>query len=77
MSREEQLNAEGWEKRTTYDEPRLSEMAETYEELGFEVLVEPFVPAGSPDCSECMMAEPGRYRTLWTRPGNGREGVKV
>jgi len=37
--REAELLAEGWTKRTTIDEPRLSEIAETYRQLGFEVEV--------------------------------------
>lgn len=31
----------GWERRTTIDEPPLSERMELYEELGFEVLLRP------------------------------------
>ncbi len=36
MTREEELKKEGWEKRFTIDEPRLSEMVEQYKELGFD-----------------------------------------
>ena len=32
------MDLTGWTKRTTIDEPRLSELVELYEELGFEVL---------------------------------------
>jgi hypothetical protein len=69
MSREEQLKKEGWEKRFTIDEPRLSEMAEQYKELGFEVLLEP-VDLSSEECTSCMTADPQRYKTIYTRSKN-------
>jgi len=58
---------EGWEKRATIDEPRLSELVKMYEELGFEVIIEPFIPDEEPGCSECMKTSPQRYRTIYTR----------
>ncbi len=67
MTKEEELTQAGWTKQTTYDEPRLSEMTEMYEELGLEVRLEPFDPGDSPGCSECMMTEPGRFKTIYTR----------
>ena len=51
----EQVNApplDGWEARYVGSEPRLSEVAELYRELGFEVRVEPYVLP--PDCGECQ-----------------------
>ena len=66
MSREEELKQEGWEKRFTMDEPRLSEMAEQYKELGFEILFEP-VDFSSEECTSCMAEAPQRYKTLYTR----------
>jgi len=48
------------------DEPRLSEMAAQYRELGFEVLFEP-VDLASDECTSCMAAAPHRYKTLYTR----------
>jgi len=66
MSREEELRSEGWEKRFTTDEPRLSEMVEQYQELGFEVLLEPVDPS-SEECTVCITVSPDRYRTLYTR----------
>ncbi|MBW1698797.1 MAG: hypothetical protein JRH18_05880 [Deltaproteobacteria bacterium] len=59
--------AEGWVKRATYDEPRLSEMVEMYREIGFEVHLEPFNPEFEPECSECMKMAPERYKTIYTR----------
>jgi hypothetical protein len=66
MSREEQLKKEGWEKRFTIDEPRLSEMLEQYKELGFEVLLEP-VDLSSEECTSCIAVDPKRYKTIFTR----------
>ena len=66
MSREEELKKEGWEKRFTIDEPRLSEMVEQYKELGFEVLLEP-VDLSSEECTNCIAADPQRYKTIYTR----------
>jgi hypothetical protein len=66
MTREEELRKQGWEKRFTIDEPRLSEMAEQYKELGFEVLLEPVDPS-SEECITCITASLDRYRTIYTR----------
>jgi hypothetical protein len=67
MSREEELSKEGWEKRFTIDEPRLSEMVEQYKELGFEVLLEPVDPSFE-ECMTCITASLDRYKTIYTRP---------
>ncbi len=66
MTREDELKKEGWEKRFTTDEPRLSEMVEQYKELGFEVLLEP-VDTSSEECTSCITAFNDRYRTIYTR----------
>ena len=68
MTREEELKKEGWEKRFTMDEPRLSEMAEQYRELGFEVLLDP-VDTSSEDCTTCLkdLAFSHLYKTIYTR----------
>jgi hypothetical protein len=68
MSREEKLRKEGWEKRFTADDPRLSEAVETYEELGFEVHLEP-VDTSSEECTSCLTLFSDRYKTIYTRPG--------
>ncbi len=67
MTREEELKNQGWEKRFTIDEPRLSEMVEQYKELGFEVLLEP-VDTSSEECTSCITAFADRYKTIYTRP---------
>lgn len=66
MSREEELKKEGWKKRFTIDEPRLTEMAEQYKELEFEVLLEPVNPS-SEECTTCITVSPNRYKTIYTR----------
>lgn len=71
--REEELTALGWEKRFMADEPRLSEMKEMYESIGFEVLLEPLPTkeelAGCAEsgCTACLDVDPDRYRTIYTR----------
>ena len=66
MKDKEELLNEGWEKRSTTDEPRLSELVKMYEEIGFEVLLESFEPDKEPGCSECMKISPQRYQTIYT-----------
>jgi len=68
MNRHDQLTAEGWTKKFTADEPRLSEAVEEYKELGFEVLLEPIDPQElSGECTSCLMASCDRYKTIYTR----------
>ncbi len=67
MTREEELKKEGWTKRFTMDEPRLSEAVDQYKEIGFEVLLEP-VDASSEECASCITAFSNRYKTIYTRP---------
>jgi hypothetical protein len=67
ITREEELKKEGWTKRFMMDEPRLSEAVVQYEEIGFEVLLEP-VDTESGECTSCMTAFSDRYKTLYTRP---------
>jgi len=74
MKREEELVAAGWERRFIACEPRLSEMIETYKEIGFEVHLEP-LPSKEEmqsDCEEsgctaCFDVDPERYRIIFTR----------
>ena len=67
MTRQEELARQGWARQATYDEPRLSEMADTYREIGLEVHLEPFDPDQEPGCAECMTAMPDKYKTIYTR----------
>jgi hypothetical protein len=76
MKREEELNTAGWEKRFIACEPRLSEMVETYKEIGFEVLLEPLPAKEEMDaesceesgCTACFDVDRERYRIIYTRP---------
>ena len=70
MTREEELTNQGWERATTYDEPRLSEMVELYLEIGYEVHLEPLNPGEEPMCSECMKSDPSRYKTVYLKKGS-------
>lgn len=64
----EPVDLSGWEQRTTIDEPRLSELVELYEELGFEVVLRAIDRESLGDgCSECFLHEPERFRTIYTR----------
>ena len=75
MSRipEEKLIKEGWQKQTTYDDPRLSEMAEMYQEIGLEIHLEPFNADNETGCAGCMQLMPDLFKTIYTRrkAGNG------
>jgi len=67
--KKEDLVKQGCEKQTTYDEPRLSEIVEMYEEMGLEVHIDPFNPDenSEPGCNECMNVQSDRYMTIYTR----------
>lgn len=55
--KEGDLLAQGWTKRTTIDEPRLSEIAENYRQLGYEVYVVEHPTEGSDgSCNTCFGA---------------------
>ena len=71
MTRQQELENEGWTRLFTTDEPRLSEAVEEYKELGFEVLMEPIdsSEAGG-ECTNCLMADCGRYKVIYTRRKN-------
>ena len=65
--RRQQLESEGWKRMSVYDEPRVSELAEAYRDLGFEVHLEPIGPEELEDCAECIVEAPDRYRTIYVR----------
>ena len=67
MTRQEELARQGWIRQATYDEPRLSEMADIYRDIGLEVHLEPFHADEEPGCSNCMAKLPERYKTIYTR----------
>lgn len=64
----------GWQRQIRIDEPRLSELAETYRGLGLEVKVvyEPSDVDGCSSCFDAVVSASGmdrRVGTLFTRPG--------
>ena len=61
-----ELRSAGWQRCFVADEPRLSEAVETYEDLGFEVIVLP-VRADDGTCTECMLANPDAFRVIYVR----------
>jgi hypothetical protein len=67
MTRQEELVHQGWQRQATYDEPRLSEMADMYKDIGLEVHMEPFDPDEEPGCTGCMAVSPQLYKTIYTR----------
>lgn len=67
MARQEELMAQGWQRRATYDEPRLSEMIALYKNIGFEVHIEPIHPEEEKNCTGCMEHMPDMYKTVYTR----------
>ncbi len=75
MTREEELNKLGWERKFVSSEPRLSEMVELYESLGLEVLLEPLPPKEEREeegceqkgCTVCFDADRDKYRVIFTR----------
>jgi hypothetical protein len=85
MTREKSLEAQGWTRQFIANEPRLTEAAEMYRELGFEVLLEPLPK--NPECTgcegteeqergECRVCFQGvedQYRIIYTRPYRGLE----
>jgi hypothetical protein len=70
--RHQKLLSDGWIRRFTAEEPRLSEMKEFYESLGLEVKLESGMLGDDVDCISCFNAEgfSDRYKTIYT---SGRE----
>lgn len=70
---------EGWKRRMVVSEPRLSEVVEMYEQLGFEVRLEQVDPEAADwsedECTMCLedpqFAE--TIRIVYTRPRPGTE----
>ena len=57
VARHKELIESGWFWRFTGEEPRLSELRESYESLGMEVLLEPGILGGDGDCRSCFTIE--------------------
>ena len=67
MTSGEKLIRKSWEKQATYDDPRLSEMVEMYQEIGLAVHLEPFNAANEEGCTGCMELLPDQFKTIYTR----------
>ncbi|HEV2581922.1 MAG TPA: hypothetical protein VGT44_13795 [Ktedonobacteraceae bacterium] len=69
--RSARLQAEGWTRRFTALGRRLNEAAELYNELGYEVQLEPVnleeeETMGAESCKDCFVTM--QARTIYTRP---------
>jgi len=67
LTPEEKLIKDGWQKRATYDDPRLSEMVAMYADIGLEVHLEAFHAENKTGCSACMQLMPDLFKTIYTR----------
>jgi len=85
-SRIEELEKGGWTRQFVANEPRLSEAADMYRQLGYEVHLEPLPK--EPECESCGGAEgqdetagcrlcfegvEDQYKIIFTRPLEGKE----
>lgn len=73
MKTREELEREGWERRSCEKEPRLSELVALYDELGFEVMLLPARPedfsGAGEECGPCLNeAGLASYKIIYTRP---------
>ncbi len=80
----ERLKKEGWKRKFTACEPRLSEAVKIYKDAGFEVHLEPL--RGGDDkkdilssemstrnnCTGCFIGCENSYRIIFTRPSRNR-----
>ena len=72
MVSEEKLISQGWEKKATYDDPRLTEMVDMYQEIGLEVHLEPFYAENEDGCTGCLQQFPDQFKTIYTRQKSGK-----
>lgn len=70
----EKLADEGWQRQHVDCDPRLREAVETYESLGFEVLLVPVLAVCASEgqsgtCTACFEADsdPEKYKVIYTR----------
>ncbi|NMM26816.1 MAG: hypothetical protein HHJ12_05880 [Glaciimonas sp.] len=57
--KEGDLLTQGWTKQTTIGEPRLSEIADNYRQLGYEVyIVQHSIEESGDSCNTCFSADP-------------------
>lgn len=69
---DEKIEREGWTKRSILDEPRLTEVAEMYRSIGFEVKLVPLETNSIEGCTSCFESSPKRFSIVYTRDGSGQ-----
>jgi hypothetical protein len=69
MNNSKNKSTKDWERRSIIDNERVSEQVEMYESIGFEVMVKDVDPEQLPEeyCKECFIANPEKYKILYTR----------
>jgi len=69
LERHKKLIQQGWTRRFTAEEPRVSEMKDLYESLGLEVLVITAMPEDDQECASCFDIPEfqDKYKTIYTR----------
>jgi hypothetical protein len=72
--RHKELIENGWIWRFTGEDPRMSELRESYESLGMEVILEPGVLGNEGECRSCFTVEgyADKCTTIYTR-GDAKE----
>jgi len=70
------LEAQGWERRFITDGGRSAEVVALYQQLGFEVRLEPLTLGELPEgCTECQLVLLFRFQAVYTRrPSSIRDG---
>ena len=64
----EELKKKGWIKRTTIDEPRLSEIVDEYENLEFNVRLESVnLEELNEECRSCYQCNADKFKTVYIR----------
>jgi hypothetical protein len=72
MTKSEELKKQGWIKRTTIGEPRLSEIVEEYKALGFDVHLEPVnLDEMDEECRRCYGKDADKFKTVYVRKRRG------
>ncbi|MDY6968580.1 MAG: hypothetical protein SVR08_08005 [Spirochaetota bacterium] len=73
--KDDELKKDGWTRQFVADEPRLSEMVETYRSIGLDVHLEPMITdedTEEAECGECRVCFEGapkdKYKIIYTRP---------
>jgi len=68
----EELEKEGWIKRTTIGESRLREIVDEYKSLGFEVHLEPVnLDELDEECRRCYENDVNKFKTVYVRKRRG------